>query len=383
MSKKQLTIVSDSVALYVHIPFCTSKCRYCSFYSEPIDRHNPAALVDALIAEMAGYDLGQKVHTVYIGGGSPSSLAQEQLIHLIDEIISKFSNIKEFTIEVNPGQIDEKLLVQLRKAGINRLSIGAQTFNQTELDFLGRGYKVENINCAVRSAKRAGFNNISIDLIFAIPGSNIASWKRSLQSAVDLGVQHISAYSLTYEKGTELQRDIETNKIKAVDEDTDRQMYELTIDELARGGFEHYEISNFAESRFECQHNLTYWANQPYIGIGPSAASYYNGRRTANIADIDGYIKAVNSGESIIAQSQTPDTTEIACETAVLNLRRWCGIDLQQFQKQTGFDAAKLFAEPVERYLKLGLLKREAGRIFLTREALPIADSVLCDFSAV
>ncbi|MGA2071335.1 MAG: radical SAM family heme chaperone HemW [Sedimentisphaerales bacterium] len=369
--------------LYIHIPFCQTKCRYCGFYSEPIKNHAPQRLVSAIIRELGQYDHIEAFQTVYIGGGSPSCLSAKQLLRLIGEITSRFPKPEEFTIEVNPGQVNKSILSRLRAAGVTRISIGAQSFNPDELAFLGRRHSVADIKQAVRSAKVAGFDNIGLDLIFAIPGSTLKSCKHSLRSAIDLGVQHISAYALTYEEGTPLQKAVAAGEVKPVDEETDRQIYETTIDELEKAGFKQYEISNFAKPGFECRHNLNYWRNFPYLGIGPAAGSYWNGKRTLNIADIKKYIEAIEQGKNVTAESETPANIQIACETAVLNLRRRCGIILDEFEKQTGFDAMKLFAEPIGKYKKLGLIRTTSKRLYLTRKALPIADSVLCDFSAI
>ena len=378
-----MTDKTNETALYVHIPFCTVKCRYCGFYSEPIANHDSGRLVSAIIREMSQYDLGKAVKTVYIGGGSPSCLPREQLLRLVGEITRQCPAVEEFTIEVNPGQVENKIFSQLLRLGVNRLSIGAQSFNQNELVFLGRGHSVNDIDRTVREAKAAGFENISLDLIFAVPNSTLKSWRHSLKSAVDSDVQHISAYSLTYEKATPLQKAVENGEVIPIDEETDRAMYEMAIDELAKAGFRQYEISNFAKSGFECSHNLVYWANKPYVGIGPAAASYWHGKRSSNITDIKKYIEIIEQGGSAVVESETPNDVEIACETAVLNLRRRNGINLTEFKTHTGFDALELFAGPIKRYKEMGLIENTDGRIFLTRGALPIADSVLCDFAAV
>ncbi len=372
-----------TAGLYVHIPFCEAKCRYCGFYSEPIKNHAPERLVSAIIAELSEKRGQESFFTIYIGGGSPSCLPAEQLLRLVGEITSQWPKPEEFTIEVNPGQVSKDILSRLRTAGVTRISIGAQSFNPDELTFLGRRHSASDISRAVEMARQAGFENIGLDLIFAIPHSTLESWKNNLQSAIELGVQHISAYALTYEEGTPLQKAVEAGEVEPVDEETDRQMYETTIDKLEKAGFKQYEISNFARPGFECKHNLNYWANKPYIGIGPAAGSYWQGNRTLNIADIKKYIEAIEQGTTVTDESETPDNTQIACETAVLNLRRRCGIILDEFEKQTGFDAMKLFAEPIGRYRELGLIEATDGRLFLTRDALPIADSVLCDFSGI
>jgi len=373
---------SRPAGLYVHIPFCRTKCRYCGFYSEPIKNHSPRRFISAITRELERYEV-KSFQTIYIGGGSPSCLPPKQLLRLIGEITTRFPKPEEFTIEVNPGQVNKDTLSQLRAAGVTRISIGAQSFNPDELTFLGREHSVADTKQAVRSAKQAGFDNIGFDLIFAIPGSTPKSWKHSLRSAVDLGIQHISAYALTYEHNTPLQKAVEAGKVKPIDEETDRQMYEMTIDGLEKAGFRQYEISNFAKPGFECKHNLNYWANFPYLGIGPAAGSYWDGKRTLNVADIKKYIEAIEQGKSVTAESETPDKMQIACETAVLNLRRCSGILLDEFKNQTGLDAMELFTEPVAKYKKLGLLRTTAKRICLTRKALPIADSILCDFSSI
>jgi oxygen-independent coproporphyrinogen-3 oxidase len=370
---------SEPTGLYIHIPFCVQKCRYCGFYSEPVKNYYPARLVSALIAELEWHSQIDGFKTVYIGGGSPSCLPQDQLLRLVDCL----PKVGEFTIEVNPAQVNEHILNQLRRAGVNRLSIGAQSFNDDELKFLGRRHSAGDISRAVQSAKQAGFENIGIDLIFAIPQSTLKSWEKNVQAAIDLDIQHISAYALTYEEGTPLQNMVLASEVKPIDEENDRVMYETAIDILEQAGFEQYEISNFAKPGFECKHNLNYWANYPYIGIGPAAGSYWQGKRTLNIADINKYIEAIEKDADPAAETETPNRIETACQTAVLNLRRRNGINLEEFKKQTGYDAFELFSQPISKYKKLGLIEQVDGRLFLTREALPIADSILCDFSAV
>jgi len=374
---------SDGPGLYVHVPFCRAKCRYCGFYSRPIAEYDAGAVVAAMIAEMERYELGDGIKTIYIGGGSPSALEQEHLLRLVGRARQRCPAAAEFTVEVNPGQVDMELLRELRKAGVNRLSIGAQSFIQRELDFLGRGHTVDCTRRVVRQGRSAGFDNISLDLIFAIPDSGLDSWKQNLRAAIELQPDHISAYGLSYEDGTPLSKDLAAGLIEPVDEDTDRAMFELTIDELAQAGIDQYEISNFAKHGFECRHNLIYWANGSYAGIGPDATSYLHGTRSSNFADIDKYVRAVTSGESTVESSETLGDLERACETAVLNLRRRRGIDLAQFKSQTGYDALQLFAEPIRRYRKLGLIEMNSGGVSLTRQALGIADSILCDFALV
>lgn len=371
----------NDLSVYVHIPFCVRKCRYCSFYSVPPDAQLLPSFLNAVPAELDLYAVDLPVETLYVGGGSPSLLPADHLIPFLRGLQSRTSPITEWTVEINPAQADQKLLIQLKDLGVNRLSIGAQSFRQKDLDFLGRLHRAQDIGRSVALARTAGFENIGLDLIYAIPGSSLKSWKQTLRQALNLGIQHISAYSLTFEKGTPLYKDLQSGKVTPVDEDTDRAMYDTAIDLLTAAGFEHYEISNFARPGFACRHNLRYWDNRPWIGLGPSAASWFAGRRTTNIADLQKYIAAIEKGDFAFDEIQTPSPAQIACETAVLNLRKTAGIDRQVFQQQTGFDPLELFAEPIAKYTALGLLTADSDMIRLTPAALPIADSVLCDFA--
>lgn len=373
---------TESIALYIHIPFCQRKCRYCSFYSVPLGDHNIGELIEALIAELNTYDITQKVTSAYIGGGSPTCIGAQNILRLVEEIQNRCSP-EEFTIEANPAQADKAILQNLKSAGINRLSIGAQSLNQKDLDFLGRTHTVKDIENTIDQATATGFDNISIDLIFAIPHSTIQSWNSTLEKATQLNVHHISAYALTYENQTPLHAARQSHEFTPIDEETDRIMYDLAIDKLNTAGFCQYEISNFARQGFQCAHNLQYWANNQYIGIGPAAASYYKNNRSTNIANIVQYINKVKSGQPTSTQSETPSPTEIACQTAVLNLRRINGINIDQYKTKTGYDLMELFKQEIENNIKLELIELTDGSLRLTRKALPIADSVLCDFAAI
>lgn len=372
------------IGLYVHVPFCESKCDYCGFYSVPVAGHDVGLFVDALLVELGRYDFAGGVRTVYIGGGSPSCLPVGQLCRLIEGITSRVGGAgEEFTVEANPGQLDAATLKILHALGVNRLSLGLQSFEQSELAVLGRGCRVGKVFETVAQARDAGFGNISIDLIFAIPEVSISSWRRTLDRAVELSVEHISAYSLSYEPGTALAARRDAGEIVATDEDVNRAMYELAIDVLNEAGIEQYEISNFAREGFQCLHNLNYWANEPYVGIGPSAGSYYRGQRTINISDVAGYVQAIREHRGVFVESARLSDIESACETAVLNLRRLCGINLEQFRNKTGYDLCELFAEPIARYVDLGLMSLDSERLCLAEDALAIADSILCDFSSL
>jgi oxygen-independent coproporphyrinogen-3 oxidase len=372
----------NRIGLYVHVPFCVKKCPYCAFYSEPVGAYDPERFVSAVIAEMDSYN-STDVSTIYIGGGSPSCLPVDTLTLLIEKSLSLFPKTQEFTVEVNPSQAGGEMLKRLYNSGVNRLSIGGQSFNENELGTLGRLHGADEIAAAVSQGRDAGFKNISLDLIFAIPGSTPDSWRYSLDAAISLGVEHISAYSLTYEKGTPLSEKRQSGTINIVDEDTDRAMYETAIDVLASAGFGQYEISNFAKAGFQCEHNVGYWRNRLFIGVGPAAGSWFDGKRTMNIADVNGYLATAGSPKTAVAEIEEPSAEEIASETMVLGLRMTAGVDLDEFKDRTGFDAMNIFAAAIEQNQHQGLIEITDGRLHLTRKALPIADTVLCDFATI
>ncbi|MEN6307409.1 MAG: radical SAM family heme chaperone HemW [Anaerohalosphaeraceae bacterium] len=374
---------SADCSAYIHIPFCTRKCRYCAFYSITADDRQQQDYLNAIRQELEMYSPYPPFSTIFLGGGSPSAMQRDLLYALLDWIAPQAQPGAEVTIEVNPRQTDADFFHQIRRQGINRISIGAQSFNPEELTFLGRIHDVQDILQCVHDARTAGFDNIGLDLIFAIPGSTLSDWKDSLDKAIALQPQHISAYSLTYEGDTPLVRDTAASRITPISDELDRRMYELTIDTLAAADFQQYEISNFARPGFECRHNLRYWKNQPYLGLGPAAAGWFRGKRTENIPDLQQYIAAIEHRQFAYESEHAPAPEEFACETAVLNLRTRAGIEPIAFQRQTGYDIAALFASPIAEHLHQAHLEWRNGCLRLTRNTLGIADTVLCDFAAI
>jgi len=273
--------------------------------------------------------------------------------------------------------VNELFLRKLFEIGVNRISIGVQSFNEDELLFLGRRYSPAQVEDTIKICKKIGFENISIDLIFAVPGSNLNTWHQNLLRAVRNDVQHISAYSLTYETNTPLDKIRMLGKVKIVNEELDRLMYERAIWLLGEEGFEHYEISNFSKPGFECKHNLAYWHNDLYAGIGPAACGYIEGLRYENIDDINKYIVRPDKME----EKTEITSLEKACQTAVLGLRLIKGFDLKAYKQKTGFDVFDIFKNSIEKNIKKNLLEMKDNRLKLTKQALPIADSVLCDFA--
>ena len=375
---------SSNVGLYIHIPYCQKKCPYCAFYSEPIEQHKPEALVDALFMELEHYAMTERLETIYIGGGSPTCLPGCLLTETVVSLVSQYKDAAEFTIECNPAQANETALKQLRTLGVNRLSIGAQSFDANELKTLGRIHSPEQIAEAVRAGKAAGFDNIGLDLIFGVPGSTVDTWRYSLETAAALDVQHISAYSLTIEKTTPFDRAVRAGQLAMIDEAAEREMHKTTRAFLKDAGFVQYEISNFAKPGYECRHNLRYWKNLPVVGIGPAAAGWYRGRRTTNIADIKKYITKIEAGQSPHTEEEIPAPEQIACETAVLGLRMTNGIDMHEFEKQTGFDLIMLFGSAIKQHCASGLLECTAdNHCRLTEKGFSYADTVAGDFASL
>ena len=375
---------SSNVGLYVHIPYCQQKCPYCAFYSEPIEQHNPESLVDALFMELERYAIDETLETIYIGGGSPTCLSSDLLTELVISLVSQYKEIQEFTIECNPAQAEERFFKQLRALGVDRLSVGAQSFDPKELQTLGRIHTPRQIAEAVQMAKDAGFENIGLDLIFAIPGSTMDTWRYSLECAAALEIQHISAYSLMIEKGTPFERVVKQGTFEMIDEATERQMHEAARAILKDAGFVQYEISNFAKPGFECQHNLRYWKNTPVVGIGPAAAGWYRGKRSTNVADIEKYIAKIEAGQSVYSEEHSPTPEQIACETAVLGLRMIKGIDMFGYERKTGFDPIMLFGNVIKHHCGSGLLECTAdNHCRLTEKGLSFADTVASDFTSL
>ncbi len=370
----------DDLSVYVHIPYCLSKCDYCGFYSVPLADNNPEPILQAIIAELDNYQLQQPAATLYIGGGSPSCLDSRFLLWLVDALLERLGTPEEFTIEMNPGQVDGDVLAKLRAKGVNRLSMGAQSFIDSQLQLLGRTYAADDIIKAVQVAKSAGFDNISLDTIFALPGQTLEHWQYNLEKLVSLDIQHISAYSLSYEPNTVFFDKLQQGKIIAAEAELDLQMYKLTVDYLAQAGFGQYETSNFARPGFACQHNMTYWQGREYIGLGPGASSFYDMAHKDNHKNINRYIEEIKNNGFAVEHSETIDALQYACQVAVLNMRLVDGIEVEKFYDLTGYDPMKIFVEPIEKYRKLNLLVGDERQIKLTREGMILADTIMVDF---
>lgn len=348
-------------SLYIHIPFCAKKCGYCDFYSVAYDAGLASSYVDALIAQAGEIEGG--VSTIFIGGGTPTTLSMPLLKKLLRGTRRLAGKGVEFTVEANPESLSGEKLSLFSDEGVNRLSIGVQSFSDAKLKRLGRIHSAKKAIDAVILSKKKGFDNLSIDLIFGAPDETLDDCSAEFAQAVKLPVTHISCYCLECEA-------IPT------DEEDSALMYSLAMEYLPGRGFRHYEISNFAKKGFECAHNLNYWRNDEYIGLGASAVSYTGGVRKKNLPDVREYIKRSRAGESTVISSERLDGGRKARETAAVKIRTAEGIDFGWFKKKTGFDFVELEGESAAHLVRDGLIRRTRSGIRLTKRGFMYCDSV-------
>ena len=366
---------------YVHVPFCAHKCGYCDFASLAGADHLADRYLDALDREVAAVGTPQPVDTIFIGGGTPTRLDARQLERLLATVRRWFplADGGEWTVEANPGTLDAAKVAVLADGGVNRVSLGAQSFQPDLLRALERNHAPDEVPRAL-DLIRPRFDRWSFDLIFGVPGSTPAMWEADLATALALGPDHLSCYGLVYEKGTALWKQERAGHVQPVGEEAERSMYEHTIDRLADAGLAMYEISNFARPGHESRHNLIYWANWAYFGVGLGAARYLDGVRSSNTRDLPAYLKRVEAGLDATGPTETLDPEARARETAVLMLRRTVsGLDRAEFARQTGLDFDDLAGDALPRHRAGGLLEDDGTRVRFTRAGLFLADTVLCD----
>lgn len=375
---------TTDIGLYVHVPFCTSKCGYCDFYSHVGRPGSFEPLVEALLAELDAA-LGRRdvrVETLFVGGGTPTVLPVDLLERLMTRLqqLAQRDGCVEFTVEANPATVDAAKARLLAESGVDRVSMGAQSFDERELAALDREHKPSDVPTSLEILKQAGLSRFNLDLIFGVPGQTLDRWLHSLRAAIALGPEHLSCYGLTYEPGTRLQKRLRLGRVSAVGEDLETRMFQATAEVLAAAGYRQYEISNYARPGLACRHNLRYWHNLPGIGIGPSAASYWQGRRWRNVPDTADYVRRTLAGESPAVDQEELSPLERAGETAMLALRLIDGIDPQRFRQTTGWDPFDLFADPIRTHLAAGLLTADPDRIALTPAGRLVADAIMADF---
>ncbi|MHB9094880.1 MAG: radical SAM family heme chaperone HemW [Eubacteriales bacterium] len=376
-----------AIGIYIHVPFCLKKCNYCDFVSYPYDADLAASYVYALEKEMS-YQLvnmgseHREVKSIYLGGGTPTVLTGEQLAAILENCRKSYqvADDAEITVECNPGTVNPDKLGRIRKAGANRVSIGVQAYQQELLARLGRIHNWQEVESAVRHSRQAGFDNVSLDLIFGIPGQSMRQWRDTLDRVLALSPQHISAYNLKIEPDTPLHRDVCSGYLIPCDEELELEMYWYVIGFLTGNGFVHYEISNFARPGREARHNLIYWRNEEYLGFGPAAHSMLEGRRFSNVEKVELYINRLNRNESGIQNQQYLSREERISETVFLGLRLIEGLDLDAFKQSYGQSIFEIFAVQLKRLSSLGLVKIEDNRLKLTEKGLPLANEVFAEF---
>ncbi len=364
--------------LYIHIPFCRKKCPYCGFYSI-VYQPNPALrLVKILCLQIRQLREKYAFSTVYLGGGTPSILSIKELTLLLQELNKAVKKNVEFTIEVNPESASLEKLKLFKDLGANRISVGLQAFQDSKLKFLGRLHSVKQGVDAVKKSRQAGFFNISVDLIFGIPGETAENFTSELKKAIDLPVQHISIYNLTYEPGTPLFSRLKNREFVRLEDEVLADIYSAGVDFLNSQGFRQYEISNFARQGFICRHNLGYWSNKPYIGLGPSASSFINGRRWANISSVEDYINRVEAGRDVFDHQEILSLKERACEYAAVAVRKIEGIDFCSFEEETHLDLWEIRGREIKELLNKGLLEYKQGKkgVKITKEGLLFCDYI-------
>lgn len=376
-----------AIGLYIHVPFCVKKCNYCDFISYPYDAGLAASYVSALGREMALHaaDMTPEeriVRSIYLGGGTPTVLRGDQLVEIIENCRKHFTVAAdaEITVECNPGTVDFRKLAEVRQAGVNRLSIGVQAYQQKLLDLLGRIHGWRNVEETVDSSRQAGFDNISLDLIFGIPGQSLRSWQKTLQNILALSPQHVSAYNLKIEPDTPLYRDVASGCLLPCDEELELEMFWYVIDNLTGKGFNHYEISNFALPGREARHNLIYWRNEEYLGLGPAAHSMLRGQRFINEENVELYIQKMCNNQSVVREKQQLSTEEQISETIFLGLRLIEGLDLPGFEKRFGKPVEHLFGAELKKLSNLGLIEISEKHLKLTEKGLPVANEVFVEF---
>ena len=363
--------------IYIHVPFCKSRCIYCGFFSTT-SLSLRRAYVEALKTELhqrRAFLSDGPISTIYFGGGTPSLLSVQELESLLSSIYNIYNveSDAEITIEGNPDDLTPDYLASLKRLGINRLSIGVQTFSDARLRFLHRRHDAVQAIVAVHTAQRLGFGNISIDLMFGFPGQTVVDWQDDVSQAIALGVQHISAYSLMYEEGTLLTALLERGEITEVNDEDSRRMYECLINQLSQAGFSHYEISNFAIPGYESRHNSGYWHGVPYLGIGAGAHSYDGLNRFYNVESLGDYM----AGAPSVRESLTP--AERYNEYVFTGLRTISGICVGSIQEKFGADKMSYLLHNAQQHLRNGLLVYEDDVLRLTRLGLFVSNDVMSD----
>lgn len=361
---------------YVHIPFCTQICYYCDFSKVFIKNQPVDSYLEHLIEEYNSYDI-KKLRTLYIGGGTPTALSACQLAFLLEKLTDKLdlSYLEELTIEANPGDLDQGKIAVLKDSPVNRVSLGVQTFNDRMLKQIGRSHSEKDIYENIANLKKAGFDNISIDLIYALPKQTMEDVKTNVSKAIALDIPHMSLYSLILENHTVFMNRMRRGKLPLPKEDLEAEMFDYIIAELEKAGFEHYEISNFSKPGFESRHNLMYWDNAEYYGIGAGASGYVDGVRYKNHGPIRHYLQAVEAGNARV-QEEMLTLKEKMEEEMFLGLRKKSGVSKKRFEEKFGISFEDQYGAVVSELTEQGLLVPDRDIVRMTKQGLFLGDTV-------
>ena len=369
-------MLTKPTSAYVHIPFCTQICYYCDFSKVFIKNQPVDDYLQALIREFESYDIEQ-LRTLYIGGGTPTSITAQQLDYLLTDLTKHLdlSVLEEFTIEANPGDLTDDKIEVLKKSAVNRVSLGVQTFNDKQLKRIGRSHNESQIYSTIDHLKTAGFDNISIDLIYALPGQTMEDVKENVAKAIALDIPHLSLYSLILEHHTVFMNKMRRGKLNLPQEDLEAEMFEYIIAELEANGFEHYEISNFTKPGFESRHNLMYWDNAEYYGVGAGASGYLNGVRYRNRGPIQHYLKAVSEGNARLSE-EVLTKDEMMEEELFLGLRKKSGVSIAKFEEKFGVSFEERYGQIVTELCQHVLLVPDDEVVRMTKKGLFLGDTV-------
>lgn len=368
--------------IYIHVPYCKTRCIYCDFFTQT-NISSKADYVSALCQELRlrkDYIGNESIKTIYFGGGTPSQLSKEDYILIFNTIYDTFEveSDAEITLESNPDDLSDSYINDLSSLPFNRLSIGIQSFDDKELTFLKRRHSAQRAKEAVLNSKKAGFDNISIDLMYGLPNQTMEIWAKNLQEALSLDIQHISSYHLIYEQGTKLYKLFKSGEVKAVDEDISVDMFALMIDELSKAGFTHYEISNFAKNEMYSKHNSSYWLGEKYLGLGPAAHSFDGTNRAWNIASIAQYISAINKKQPKIEVEYLDASTRYN-DFILTGMRTMWGVDTAILENRFGADMKFYCIKNAQRYIDQGFVDYKGCVLTLTRTGIFISDGIMSD----
>lgn len=374
-------------SMYIHIPFCIRKCNYCDFVSFPFANYRSAmrqyaSYIDREIEIWSRQEDFSRLKTVYLGGGTPTLLATGDLLHILSTVLGYASadQVSEVTVECNPGTIDQKNLLRLRQGGVNRLSVGGESFNDASLAAMGRHYRAADCIHTLKQAREAGFENISLDLIYGLPGQTMEDWLEDLHTALEQDIDHLSLYGLTLSDKTPWGKAAAQGRLAMPDQDLSADMLEISIQTVKGRGFEHYEISNFAKPGYRCQHNLGYWQRQDYLGLGVAAASLVGNHRFSNVRNLEDYMATLEEQRLPIDEEETLSPRQVLAEAMFLGLRLLEGIDLAAFYQRYTIHPQEYFEEEIAQNIRLGLLETAGQHLRLTHKGLFLANEVFMSF---